>query len=251
MHFPKLNGCPAITAFDKMISAEFKVIEAKQETSDVKSIKLSFDSGRFEYKAGQYMMMELDVEDAENGNTRPLSIASSPTENFLLFSTKISQTLFKQKYSSLKIGDKVKLKGPMGIFTLKEDAEEIIFLGGGIGITPFRDMIKFATDKKLPIKMTLLYSNRTANDICYRDEWQLFEKQNPNLKVVHTITDDLSWNGRKGRINEQIIREFCNDINNSLFYICGPPGMVIGLSELLKTMNIPQSNIKVEKFAGY
>ena len=234
-----------------MVNAEFLVIEAKQETPDVKSIKLSFGSSRFEYKPGQYMMMELDVADKENGNTRPLSIASSPTENFLLFSTKISQTPFKQKYNSLKVGDKVKLKGPMGIFTLKEDAKEIIFLGGGIGITPFRDMIKYATDKKLLIKITLLYSNRTANDICYRDEWQVFEKQNPNLKVVNTITDDPSWNGRKGRINEAMIKEFCSDINNSLFYICGPPRMVTGLSELLKTMNVPQSNIKIEKFAGY
>ena len=246
-----IMGAPQTNVLRKMISAEFPVIEAKQETPDVKTIKLSFDGNKFDYKPGQYMIMELDVEDAEKGNTRPLSITSSPTEDFLLFSTKISQTPFKQKYNSLKVRDKVKLKGPMGIFTLKEDAEEIIFLGGGIGITPFRDMIKFATDKKLPIKITLLYSNRTANDICYRDEWSVFEKQNPNLKVVNTITDDLSWQGRKGRISEQMIKEFCNDVNNALFYICGPPGMVEGLSNLLKTMNVPPANVKIEKFAGY
>src|SRR3989344_4177820 len=230
-----------------MINSEFTVIETRQETPDVKSIKLD---GKIDFKPGQYMMMELETGDEEN--THPLSIASSPTEDFLLFSTKISQSSFKKKLDSLKIGDKVKLKGPMGIFTLKEDAKEIVFLGGGIGITPFRDMIKYASDKKLPIKMILLYSNRTPADIVYRDEWPLFEKQNQNLKVVNTITqpEGTDWNGRTGRVNDSMIKEFCNDINNSLFYICGPPGMVTELSELLKTMNVPQQNIKVEKFAG-
>ncbi|MEK6984616.1 MAG: FAD-dependent oxidoreductase [Nanoarchaeota archaeon] len=235
-----------------MINSEFPIIETKKETPDVRSIKLSFDSNKFDFKPGQYMIVELDVDDPENGNTRPLSIASSPTEDFLLFSTRISQSLFHQKFNSLKIGDKVKTKGPMGIFVLKEDAKEIVFLGGGIGITPFRGMIKYACDKKLPTKMTLLYSNRAPADIVYKDEWPGFEKQNPNFKVVHTITDNTTgWGGRTGRINEDMIREFCSDINNTLFYICGPPKMVEGLSQLLKTMKMPQQNIKMEKFAGY
>ena len=230
---------------------ELPVIKTKQETPDVKSIKLGLEK-KFDYKPGQYVMLELDIDDPENSNTRPLSIASSPTEDFILLSTKISQSLFKQRFNNLKIGDNVKIKGPMGVFILREDAKEIIFLGGGIGITPFRDIIKYATDKRLNIKLTLLYSNRTPADIVYQDEWPIFEKQNLNLKIVNTVTDNTTgWNGRTGRINEQMIREFCNDINNALFYICGPPGMVEGLSQLLKTMNVPQQNVKIEKFAGY
>ncbi len=230
---------------------ELEVTEVKQETPDVKSIKLGLQQ-KIDYKPGQYMMMELDVHDSENGDSRPLSIASSPTENFLLFSTKISQTMFKQRFDSLKAGDKVKLKGPMGVFILKEDAKEILFLGGGIGITPFRDMVKYATDKKLGTKMTLLYSNRSPADICYKDEWQSFEKENPNLKVVNTITDSTAnWQGRTGRISEAMIKEFCSDLNNTLFYICGPPGMVDAMQGILEEMNIPAQNIKIEKFAGY
>ena len=228
---------------------ELPVIETKQETPTIESIKL--EKNNFDYKPGQYMMIELDADDPENGNTRPLSIASSPTENFLLFSTKISQTQFKQKFKSLNVGDKVKIKGPMGIFVLNENAENIIFLGGGIVITPFRSMIKYATDKKLPIKLTLLYSNRTSDEICYKEEWPLMEKQNLNLKVVHTITDEPGWPGRKERIGEQMIKEFLNDLENTLFYICGPPSMVDGLSQLLKSMTVPQANIKIEKFDGY
>ena len=228
---------------------ELPIIETKQETPTVKSIKL--EKNNFDSKPGQYIITELDANDTENGNTRPLSIASSPTEKFLLFSTKISESPFKKKFNELKICDKVKLKGPVGIFVLSETAKNIIFLGGGIGITPFRSMIKYATDKKLPIKLTLVYSNRTSDEICYKSEWPLMEKQNPNLKVVYTITDEPGWTGRKERIGEQMIKEFSNDLGNTLFYICGPPAMVDGLSQLLKSMNVPQANIKIEKFDGY
>ena len=233
-----------------MISSQFKILEVWNETADIKSIKVEKDPF-FEYKPGQYMMMELEVVDEENGSIRPLSLASSPTEGFLLFSTKISQTPFKKELNTRGKGYAINLKGPFGVFVLKEDAKEIMFLGGGIGITPFRDMIKYASDKMLPIKMTLLYSNRTANDICYKKEWEDWQNQNPNLKVVNTITDDPNWQGRKGRIDDKLIKEFCSDIDNTIFYICGPPGMVSGLSDILKTMDIPQQNIKIEKFAGY
>ncbi|MBI2542544.1 FAD-dependent oxidoreductase [Candidatus Woesearchaeota archaeon] len=232
-----------------MINSEFTVVETKQETHDVESIKL-YLGNKFDFKPGQYMIMELDVEDAENGNTRPLSIASSPTEDFLLFSTKISQSFFKQKLDSLKAGDRVKLKGPMGVFVLKEDAKEIVFLGGGIGITPFRSMIKYATDKKLQIKMTLIYSNRAKKDIVYFDDFNEMERQNPNFKMVNTLTDDTTdWKGKTGRISEAMIKEFSSE--KTLFYICGPPGMVDALSNLLKSMNVPQQDIRIEKFAGY
>ena len=230
-----------------VIELKFLIIETRQETPDVKSIKLD---AKLDYRPGQYMMVELETGDDKN--IHPLSLASSPTEDFLMFSTKISQSNFKQKFSSLEAGDKVKIKGPMGIFVLNENAKESVFLGGGIGITPFRDMIKYASDKRLPMKLALLYSNKTPNDIVYKDEWPLFEKQNPRLKVVNTVTDSTAnWKGKTGRINESMIKESCNDINSAVFYICGPPGMVTGLSELLKTMNIPQQNVKIEKFAGY
>ena len=102
------------------------------------------------------------------------------------------------------------------------------------------------------MKLTLLYSNRTPDDIVYKNEWPVFEEENPNLKVVHTITDSTAgWNSRTGRINEAMIREFCSDVDNAVFYICGPPGMVDGLSNLLKTMNVPLHNVKIEKFVGY
>ncbi|MAG91178.1 hypothetical protein CMO83_00715 [Candidatus Woesearchaeota archaeon] len=234
-----------------VLNLELNVVEIKQETPDVKSFKLDLGMQTVDYKPGQYFMVELDIESDEK--IKPLSIASSPTEEFILICTKSGESDFKHKLDSLKVGDKIKVKGPMGIFVLKEDAKEIMFLSGGIGVTPFRNMIKYASDNKLPIKMTLLYSNKTPADIVFEDQWHSFEKENPNLKVIHTITnaEGDDWQGRKGRIDEKMIKENCSDINNAVFYICGPPGMVDGLTNLLKSMNVPQQNIKIEKFEGY
>lgn len=231
------------------MNAEARVLEIKQETPDVKSVKLELKE-KLEYKPGQYMLVELDIDDPEN--SRPLSIASSPTEGFLMFSTKISGSAFKQKVNALKPGDKVKIQAPNGVFILDESATEVVLLGGGIGITPFRSMVKYAADNKLATKIVLLYSNRTPDNICYNDQWPGFERENQNFRVVHTITDLVTgWNGRTGRIDENLVKESCSSINNALFYICGPPGMVEGLSQLLKAMDVPPKNVRIEKFEGY
>ena len=235
-----------------MLSLDVPVIEVKRETPDVKSLKLDLEEQKFDYKPAQFLYLSLDVEDV-GSDSRPLSIASSPTENFIMVSTKISNSDFKQRLDKIKVGDTVTIKGPLGTFILKEDAREIVMLGGGIGITPFRDMIKYAADKKLPTKMTLLYSNRTPADIVYNDEWHVFERENPNLKVVNTITDYQGddWQGRRGRIDEYLVKEYCSDLQNTPFYICGPPGMVNAMFELLIKMGVPGPNVKVERFVGY
>ena len=195
-------------------------------------------------------MIEVDIDDDK---IRPLSIASSPTEDFLLFSTKISDSGFKRKIKSLNSGETVNLTGPFGSFVLNEHAGEIIMLGGGIGITPFRSMIKYAGDKKLPIKITLLYSNRTPLDIVYRNEWHVFESANSNFRVVHTVSDsaDSEWREKTGRIDKSMINEFWEDKSGTLFYICGPPPMVNAMQEILREMQVPQQNVRIERFAGY
>ena len=235
-----------------VINLELPVIEIRQETPDVKSFKLDLQGQLFEYKPAQFVYFTLNVDDV-GSDSRPFSIASSPTENFIMISTKISTSSFKQRLNNVKVGDILGIKGPIGTFILKEDAKEVVMIGGGIGITPFRDMIKYATDKKLPMKIILLYSNRTPQDIVYKNEWPVFEKQNTNLKVVQTVTEyqGKDWKGRTGRIDENMIREYCKDLQNGLFYICGPPAMVNALFELLLKMGVPGPNIKVERFVGY
>ena len=93
------------------------------------------------------------MEDPE-GPLRSFTIASSPTEeDFVLISTTIRDKPFKKKLSSLDIGTSVNMTAPLGKFVIHEEySKTAVFLSGGIGVTPSRSMIKYATYKQLPIK---------------------------------------------------------------------------------------------------
>ena len=128
-------------------------------------------------------------------------------------------------------------------------------LSGGIGITPLRSMIKYSSDKKLDIPVTLFYSNRTPEEIAFREDFSTIEKENTNFKIVNTITNKEDskeeWQGLTGFIDEKMIKENSQNLDTSIFYICGPPKMVDAMVNLLKTMNIDSARIKIEHFTGY
>ena len=105
------------------------------------------------YKAAQYTIIDLGTKDDPEGPVRSFTVASSPTENFILIRTRIRDTPFKKKLASLDVGSHVNVTAPLGRFVLHEDYSiNAVFLSGGIGVTPFRSMIKYSTDKQLPLK---------------------------------------------------------------------------------------------------
>ncbi|HJU95969.1 MAG TPA: Rieske 2Fe-2S domain-containing protein [Nitrososphaera sp.] len=249
----------------------------KVEGTDIMTFKFTND-GYPEYKAGQFAFFPLDnVNNDSRGPVRHFSLTSSPTEDTLIISTRIRDTPYKQRLSTLQDGEQVKVSKPQGNFVLHDDySKPAIFLSGGIGVTPFRSMIKYATDNQLPIKITMFDSNRNQQNILYKDEFDKWAAQNQNLKIVYTITEeekdteqqqhrmaDVSnnatetkgdWNGERGRIDRTMIERHLSkeEISNAIFYICGPPGMIKALEGLLqKQFQIQQGRIKVEEFTGY
>lgn len=233
------------------------IIAKIQETSDVVSVKLNKQGVEFPFIAGQFMrIIEPSVTDDTRGNGRFFSIGAAPSDNFLLFTTKISQSPFKQAIAAKKVGDQLTVSGPFGKFILDNDStKEHLFLAGGIGITPFHAILKDVTEKKLSHKITLLYSNKTPDDILFKEDLDTFTKINPNLTVIHTMTrsqqSQTPWIGRTGRIDEAMIRTYAKDLNNTIFYSCGPPTMVTTLQTMIKGMGIIDENIKIELFTGY
>ena len=104
----------------------------------------------FNYTAGQFAFFDIGgVYNDPKGPIRHFTISSSPTENFIMFSTRIRDSPYKKRLSILEKDAKVKVRGPEGQFVLHEDySKPAIFLSGGIGVTPFRSMVKYATDKQ-------------------------------------------------------------------------------------------------------
>lgn len=233
-----------------------KVLKTVDEAPGIKSVYVSYDKNLIQFKAGQSFLLYPGYSSEPN-LYHPFSNASSPTEDFLLFTTRIrEESSFKQTMNKLQVGDEVGIVGPgPPKFVLPEETRtDIVFLGGGIGITPFRSMAKFVTDSNSEYRITLLYSSRTPQEIIYRNLWEELEKTNSNLKVVHTISrpdESEGWDGKTGRIDAGLIRETVRDLNDTIFYICGPPGLVRALNEMLMLIRIDVHNVRVESFSGY
>ena len=151
---------------------------------------------------------------------------------------------------------------PMGEFVLPLNySNPLVFLSGGIGVTPFRSMLKYATDSQLPVQITIFDANRNQINILYKTEFDEWASTNKNLKIVYTIADhppavdkEDNWRGQRGYINKAMLNKqlTSNELDNSIFYICGPPGMLNAMQKLLEVdLNIPKQRIKIEEFTGY
>jgi ferredoxin-NADP reductase len=240
------------------LEIDLPLIAIKSETHDTKSFKFGVEGTQFSYAPGQFVDVFLDVEDDYGNGVRSFSLSSSPTEKrFIMITTKIRpQSVFKRKLDSLSIGTTVKINGPGGVFTLNNAVSDpVVLLGGGIGITPFRSMMRHNADQVIERSVTLLYSNRTPEDIVFRGEWTELTKRNPNLKVIHTVTrpedSGETWSGHVGRIDEALIKENIPDMERSTFYICGPAMMIEAMSSTLLSIGIEKKRIKIEEFEGY
>jgi len=226
-----------------------EILDNKKESIDAITVK--FLKPQIDYKPGQYLLYSLPVEDPK-GNSRPFSLASSPTEDFLMLTTKLSGSVFKNKLASLNKGDTINARGPFGRFVL-QDSKKHLMIAGGIGITPFRSMIKYAIENKIKQSITLFYSNKVPEEIAFRNELDKWQQRNENFKLIHTITrpeeSKEQWSGRVGRIDSELIKEHL-DID-TIIYVCGPPGMVDAMLELLKEIGVPDERVRAERFAGY
>src|SRR5919202_4972622 len=171
-----------------VMSFRFSKKERQQQGRESNDKQSSF----LDYTAGQYAFFDIGgVHNAQKGPIRHFTISSSPTEEFVMITTRIRDTPYKKRLSSLKEGTIVKVRGPQGKFVLHEEdySKPAVFLSGGIGVTPFRSMIKYATDKQLPIKIVMFDSNRNQENTLFKKEFDEWANINKNLKIVYTITE--------------------------------------------------------------
>jgi ferredoxin-NADP reductase len=154
------------------------------------------------------------------------------------------------------LGTTVKIEGPSGDLILQnESARTAVFLAGGIGITPFRSIVHCAAKEKSPNRIVLFYSNRRPEDAPFLAELQSLEKDNPKYKLIASMTEmeksHQPWNGETGPINQGMLGRHSKGAQSGIHYIAGPPAMVNGLHDMLKTAGVDDDDIRAEEFAGY
>src|SRR3989304_2712659 len=212
------------------------------------------------YIAGQYFYFtipQLKYPDPR-GNTRHFTLSSSPTEgNLLRNTTRIrDESGYKRTLDELEIGVLIDGEGPNGTFILDEkETGPHVFLAGGIGITPFRSMVKYAADKNLGTKIHLIYSNSIPEEIAFKEELLNLSKSWPNLKLDMTITKPEEtkepWQGLTGRVDEALITKLVPDFLQKTFWVCGPPPMVDAMEGALGKLGLSSGKVRSEKFTGY
>ncbi len=246
------------------LNLELKLLDKiPKNGTDVMSFKFSKsdDHNHLNYRAGQFAIVDLGTKEDPKGPLRSFTMASSPTEDAILITTRIRDSPFKKKLAALEIGSSAKITSPLGKFVLPDDhSKPVVFLSGGIGVTPFRSMIRYATDKQVPSKITMFDSNRNVENTLFKEEFDDCLKRNNNLKIVYTITEEEQsknaegWKGERGFINEAMLTKYLtrNELDNSIFYLCGPPGMLNAMQKMLEDdLHISKHYIKTEVFTGY
>jgi ferredoxin-NADP reductase len=226
-----------------------KVTEVITRTPTAVSIRMEKPEG-FEYDPGQWAIFSLEVND--NLETRPLSLSSSPTEEFLEFTKGITRSSFSKAVQECEPGDMVNLRGPAGVLVYKGGAPRVTFMAGGIGITPVRSMLKYLADTGDAGQKTLLYASRSLEETAFLDEIRLWESSDPDLTVIQTFEQPHEgWNGPVGFINHSMIEEHIPDLGEQRFFVSGPPAMVGCVMGCFVDLEVPKEKVQLEELTGY
>ena len=233
-------------------------LKNKQEIA-VETMAFYFEKPKgFVYKAGQYVdytLINPREADAE-GNTRGFSLASAPYENDLMSATRMRDTAFKRVLKTLAPGAEFTLDAPGGSFTLHNNAAiPAVFVTGGIGVTPVRSIVLQAIHDQTAHRIFVFDSNKRPEDAVFLDELMKPHEKSPQYTFVGTMTEmeksSRTWHGETGLITKAMLSKYIGDLTLPIYYIAGPPGMVVGLRKTLSESGVNDDNIRTEEFSGY
>ena len=211
----------------------------------------------FVYEPGQFLEIHLEHPNQDDrGIKRWFTLSSSPTEAQLMITTRLvdKHSSFKDAMFKLEPGDSIEAKGPMGSFVMPKDIKKpLVWIAGGIGITPFRSQMKFLIDNQEQRDITLIYSNRTIEDICFEDLWASANGNITNFKLIETLVDKVpsNWDGKTGMISKEMIKDAISDMAECEFYVSGPEPMVEAFKPTLMEMDVKEENIHQDWFPNY
>ena len=223
------------------------------------TMALYFDRPQgFEYTAGQFATLVHNDQKLDDGrlNRRPMSLGSSPTEDEVIFAMRVSKSAYKQDIKKAKPEANFSIIGPAGDLVIREDIKEpLILIGGGIGIVPFRSIVKYAMDINLKRNITLFYMNQKASTAAFLPEFREFERAYTFFKFLPIMTEtevaDPDWDGMCGRFDAHMLDNHVLSIKKSSYMLVGSPGMIDTMYQLLLDCDVPKPQILTEKFTGY
>lgn len=233
----------------------YEVIEVKEEAEKVWTVKMKPPKGRgiFDYLPGQFQFITFKRRKGLPIEEHHWTISSSPYEKGYISSTIKALGDFTATIDETEAGDAAVIHAPFGRFSyvLHPNEKSLVFIAGGIGITPMMGMLRHMRDTKSTIPVVLLYGNRQEKGIVFKTELAEIEKGgHPVLGVVHVLSKpDENWNGETGYIDREKIEKYCGKLKDKGFYVCGPPGLVNKTLKDLRSLGVKDNCIHIELFS--
>ena len=232
----------------------YHVIENRPEAKDVRTLTIAPQAGKvFDYKPGQFALITV-VNGRVEKESHPFTIAASPTRpDSVSFSIKASGD-FTSKLEQVAVGDEVRIDAPYGIFSHVNfpQEQELVFIAGGIGVTPLLSMLLYLRDRDPQRKVTLLWGARTEEDLIRRNELDEIAQTMPHFQWVPVLSHQPDWPGEKGFFDLEKLQRLAldgRDLQATGFYTCGPRIMMDLVAGTLGAQGVPKERIHFEKFA--
>lgn len=218
------------------------LVEKELLTDNVWAFRFKSDTP-FTWIAGQFIQVELPhVNPDSEGAKRWFTISSAPYEDIIQITTRVTQSTFKQALAALPVGGHLPLLAePEGDFTWTDSDRPVIWVAGGIGVTPFRSILRDRFHDRQPLDVTLVYGSRTA-DVPFKDELAEMSASDPKLQVRFVVGESLT---------AAKLTELIPGLNDALVYVSGPEPMVESLGNQLKDGGLPEAQLKQDFFPNY
>ncbi len=232
---------------------QLKVSEIRQETASAKTIRLISPGRRLPpFQAGQYI--NLFVKIRKTKTSRPYSLSSAPTQTgFYDITVRRVEAGFVSNYllDELQVGDALESTAPAGHFYYNPlfHGNDLVFLAGGSGITPFMSMIREVTDRGLNRNIHLIYGSRNTEDIIFHDEIEDRAARHAQFQVTHVISEPSpGYTGCCGFVSADLLKNVLDDVSTKTFYLCGPDVMYRFCRRELSKLGIPDRKVRNEMF---
>ncbi len=228
----------------------YRVSEVRKERGNAYTLVLTAEGHPgMKFAAGQFVWLSLSSSPFSL-QQHPFSISSSSLRSDRMEMTIKELGDFTSTIKGLKPGDLAFLEGPFGTFTLEADvSKNVVFIVGGVGITPIISMLRTLSDKADQHSLVLIYGSRNREDTLFLDELEELESS-LNLKIVHVLENPPDdWTGESGFINAEILnRHMPKKPAEFTYYVCGPEPLMDFAETYLRRSGVPLRQIFSERF---
>ena len=234
----------------------WQVSAVRREADDVWTIELTPPPGRarFDYLPGQFHFLTLQRAPHLSVEEHPWTISSSPTTPGVLTSTIKESGDFTASIDKTRVGDTALVSGPFGRFSyvLHPQERDLLFIAGGIGITPLMSMLRHLRDTGAERNVTLLHVCTAEADLVFRDELAAMARETaPKLTFVQVLNKPSeTWTGERGVLDEEKIKRLAGaEIAMRGCYVCAPPALIHKTIRTLRALGVPAARIHFERFS--